>query len=241
MSIKPARVRDFCTPTFEAGRFEHLHDVIGDKDTVLDWAKFEALEVANVYPSNRFDVALLHRTLDTQGLLRSSELRQRYDPIRKLDLRRHVVGKQFPGVHLANVIPTLEQQQLTNVEVLDLSSNNLLNDDLQEAHQLCAATAERSKSFIVNLSGNRFTPQSVPSLYDITRLPAISFVFVPEIGTVDAKDQLASMKLDGFSKLIFIFKHHLAAGYWRAIVPEAAEEACRKAHEAFYVEFAGVV
>jgi hypothetical protein len=228
-------VTRFCT-----GRFEDLKQYL-EGVTLRDWAKFDAFEVADLVPAERrMLTAVLHRELQTQGYFKGPSQDFSETRFRTLDLRSAVTSKSFmTGRSLEERLAAFEDPQLMNLDLIDLRFCNLLDMDAGDVLTLCRRTqreADEPPKLVVDLSGNRFTPESIPTLAQVCLLDQVAYVYVPEIGRFGAKEQFADpqFSLHIFNKLIFINKPQLNFDGWRSVVPEALQQTVSKIHEAFY-------
>lgn len=115
-----------------------------------------------------------------------------------------------------------------NLDLIDLRFCNLLDMDAEDVLALCRLTErdpEEEPKLVVDLSGNRFTPEATLLLADICLLDQVAYMYVPEVGCFGAKKRFSDPQLNAclFDKLIFIHKPQLNFDGWRSVVPEALQ------------------
>jgi len=230
-------VHSFCID-----RFESLKDVIDHCVLVKDWAKMEALEVAELVPPKyKMMTAILHRELERQGMF--DRIEQDFtSPRRILNWARTLTSKEIPfGRSLESALEKLEteQEQLNDLSDIDLRYCNLMDSDANDVCRLCeVALAEGNglcNSHVVDVSDNRFEREhAIPALAAACKF---AYVYVPDLGHVRAKGQLAELTDEQLGSFIFIRQPHLTAENWHNIVPERMWSDVLSAHEQFYEDF----
>jgi hypothetical protein len=246
--------------TFCTGRFAPLVDYY-EHITVSDWARLEATEVATMMPDVKLKMlaAVLHRKLESEGLFRAPVMADPFHsgaPMKILDWCQAVTSKVFPShrtleaaVHKVRATdeeanhdkaqaPTTTTRTLGGLDMIDLRYNNLMDVDMTDVLVLCkAAVKAGSKSFMLDLAGNRLSPDVLDAIANLCAVKEITSVFVPDIGHVGAKDQLACFADKVFRKLIFIRAVHLAGKQWHEIVPQDWWAIVDATHSTFYSQF----
>jgi hypothetical protein len=228
--------------TFCTGRFAPLAEFLKDV-TAADWAKMEATDVAHIIPDPKLKMlaAVLHRTLEVEGLFREPVADPfNQAPVKILNLCQAVTSKMFGRSNrtLESTVDKVGDSDLAGVGLIDLRFNNLMDADMDDVVALCGKAARAgSSAFLVDLSGNRMTPDSLDAIADLCAMGQVTFVYVPDIGHTGATAKLASFDARVFAKLIFIRKLHLEANGWHSIVPKAHWARVQRVHGAFYAQF----
>ena len=230
--------------SFCQGRYEHLKPYVKFA-TIKDWAKMEALEVAEVVPAKdglKMLMAIFHRDLESQGLFTAptQDFYGHGSLPRTLNLSRRVTSEAFTtsGATLQTFLASSTQKQLEELDAIDIRFCNLLDMDAGDVLALCReAVSLGANHLVVDISGNRFTPAAFPDLKAICLLDGVKYLFVPEIGHFDAKDQLAQLQPAVLEKLIFIRHAQLAGQGWKNILPDSSTALVGKTHDSFYSSY----
>jgi hypothetical protein len=235
---KSLLIESFCE-----GRYERLKPYV-QYASVGDWAKMDALEVAELtpLPELRMLMAIFHRDLESRGLFTAPQ-QDFYGPgpaLRTLNLSRAVTSKAFTssGRTLATVLELSTQEQLEKLDAIDIRFCNLLDMDAEDVLALCLkAVGLGATRLIVDVSGNRFTPDAIPVFKDICLLQGVEHVFAPEVGHYGAQAELARLTPEALAKLIFVRHSQLAAQGWKNIVPDSSAAVVQNAHDTFYARY----
>lgn len=87
---------------------------------------------------------------------------------------------------------------------------------------------------VVDLSGNRFSADSISRFSDICALPAVQYLVCPNVGLVDAVEQRKHAPPALFERFIFMRELYLPSKNWENIVPPAHYEKVEQAHANYY-------
>jgi hypothetical protein len=130
----------------------------------------------------------------------------------------------------------MPEKQLKNLDVIDIRFCNLMDMDADDILALCTrALSLGATRLIVDISGNRLTPEAIPVLADICLLDGVEYLFVPEVGQFGAKDELAKLSTSVLEKLIFIRHLHVKGSGWHTVVESTAHQlTVEMAHTSFY-------
>jgi hypothetical protein len=119
----------------------------------------------------------------------------------------------------------LEKLDQGNFTGVDLSDNNLLDDSLK---QILDKLSTLDTIKLVDLSGNRFTPNMLPLVAEyLHKHPEVEFfnVIGSPMGTIDSADQfeeVAKTTPDIFARLIWIPLDLLSARKWMHVLGKNA-------------------
>jgi hypothetical protein len=138
-------------------------------------------------------------------------------------------------------VATKFEQQMKEVEIVDLSANNLLDDDLP----IVVALVERCPRIQeIDLSNNRFhgyskdtqpiVDKAIQAL--LSRSPPTSVnISGNPLATIDRKDLFASFSSTELSRLIWIPEPWLKGSGWNNMIPkEELQEIVRRTHEVLF-------
>jgi len=227
-----APVESFCT-----GRFKHLKEFIGPDAIVRDWARMEAMEVANLVPdAHRMMTAILHRNLEAQGVFEQPEKQLRNgQTLKALHWARQVSSKMLRGFGrtLDAAIDHLlaGKTDANDIDIVDLRFCNLMDEDVEDLTRLCALVQskrhpDQTPPMMINIRGNRFCPDAIESLSDMCEY---AFVYAPDFGANRmTRDELEKLSDERLKRFIFAYKNqHLN-------VPTEKKEMLQKAYAEFY-------
>lgn len=223
------------------GRFARLRDALQDLRPE-DWADFEPLEAASLLPEQlRPLAAAFHRHLSKRGYFDDDFEEHASAPGgTTLNLSRLVTSKIMPGGrHLDQILRNLSSQDLTLVKRVDLRYCSLMDMDASDVETLCQAlTAARASEVVVDLTGNRFTEDSIPLFSRVCSLGAIQYLVCPDVGHIGAIGKLRQAPAAFFDCFIFIREIHLptVAG-WRTLVPGDLQQRVEQVHIGYYERY----
>lgn len=157
-----------------------------------------------------------------------------------IDLSGKAFGRAMGGDNtLANFLSAAAPSVFSNATRILLRNNYLIDADGPSILKLVELISKSASSAPVtlDLSGNRLSPAILPTLEKIMEEPCIEYVVVPDIGHVGAKPFLNKLHSPNFfAKLIFIPRHNLAGGGWKALIDDATHHGDIRATHARYFE-----
>ncbi|EDQ87432.1 uncharacterized protein MONBRDRAFT_27284 [Monosiga brevicollis MX1] len=223
-------------------RFKPLEKIIGDLN-VRDWASQTLPSLLDCTPDDlKMHVSAFYRVLEREGKF----LDALQGDTRMLDLSMGMVTSVGFGLQnsLKHVLENLRLDALDGISVINLSYNNLLDQDGGLLLRLADRMAERKPpqpKVEFRLTGNRFTPNFlVETALPLCQMDHISYVVVPDLGRSDATAALAHMHDKSalvFNKLIFIREMHLPGGHWQEILPPGVvPHVVRETHDKYYLQ-----
>lgn len=233
VELLPARLKDRLSPA--------LSGLV-----VEDWLGLDLEQVTNLFPLEvRPQVAAFHRHLEREGVFALAIQEQAPAEATDTDMRRTlrlsglVSSKVFPGHSLeAFVEHGMQQLSYHGVHRVDLSNCDLMNVDMRDVVKLCKNIAERKEvtPFVVDISNNFFDSEALNDVADLCTNDKVTYVFTPELGNLSTAPFLAELPLKHplFDRLIFIPKWHVSGENWHNVVPVAARDKVRAAHNSFY-------
>ena len=157
-----------------------------------------------------------------------------------VDLSGKAFGRAMGGGDntLANLLSVATPDMFANATRILLRNNYLVDADGPNILRLVDLICESAGGgrVTLDLCGNRFSPGILPTLATIMDKQCIKYVVVPEIGHVGAKHELNKLhKVSFFEKLIFIPRHHLAGGGWKALIDDVKDQnQIQEAHRLYF-------